>query len=309
MGNDHLTCCPIALYYIISLAPPHTHTHTHTHTPHAFPLLATHAMHLLSPLTSPLWFTPKLTVTCLSCSVQKSACPSYLLRTISPYGTCRCWGSKVQDQTGATHSLSYFFLLASLFFYITLWTFPPIPCLVPWHSSILLSQIILLNLLFNISKIRWFVSINCCTMYHYLNSLLLFHCFFLWFRWGYLVVDEAHRLKNRASVLFDSLGRVGARRRLLLTGTPLQNNLGGFLFTFLLSFLHPFIHSGFFLLAELWSLFSFVLPDIFDDLEQFTGWFSSPFENNDSASDDDCGNLLFWLCKYYQRYSCHSGCS
>ena len=41
-------------------------------------------------------------------------------------------------------------------------------------------------------------------------------------RWSYLVVDEAQRLKNTSSVLFDALGTLGARRRLLLSGTPLQ---------------------------------------------------------------------------------------
>ena len=64
-------------------------------------------------------------------------------------------------------------------------------------------------------------------------------------RWAYLIVDEAQRIKNHNSVLFQTLCQIHSKRRLLLSGTPLQNNL-----------------------SELWSLLSFVLPDIFNDMEQ-----------------------------------------
>lgn len=43
--------------------------------------------------------------------------------------------------------------------------------------------------------------------------------------WECLVVDEAHRLKNKNSVLFQSLSQFKTKHRVLLTGTPLQNNL------------------------------------------------------------------------------------
>jgi ATP-dependent DNA helicase len=68
--------------------------------------------------------------------------------------------------------------------------------------------------------------------------------------WKYLAVDEGHRLKNKDSKLLRELKALHADNRLLLTGTPLQNNL-----------------------VELWSLLNFILPDIFDSLETFRDWF------------------------------------
>lgn len=46
------------------------------------------------------------------------------------------------------------------------------------------------------------------------------------FRWAAMVVDEGQRLKNRDSKLFTKIKDVRADHRLLLSGTPLQNNLG-----------------------------------------------------------------------------------
>lgn len=66
----------------------------------------------------------------------------------------------------------------------------------------------------------------------------------------YLVVDEGQRLKNHRCTLISSLKRLPASNRLLLSGTPIQNNLD-----------------------ELWSLLNFVNPQIFDDLSVFQSWF------------------------------------
>ncbi|RKP14963.1 SNF2 family N-terminal domain-containing protein, partial [Piptocephalis cylindrospora] len=68
--------------------------------------------------------------------------------------------------------------------------------------------------------------------------------------WKYIVVDEGHRLKNLNCRLIRELKSYNSANRLLLSGTPLQNNL-----------------------AELWSLLNFLLPDIFDDLDSFQQWF------------------------------------
>ncbi|KAL7504070.1 hypothetical protein ACHAXN_001776 [Cyclotella atomus] len=66
----------------------------------------------------------------------------------------------------------------------------------------------------------------------------------------YLVVDEGQRLKNHRCTLISSLKRIRSSNRLLLSGTPIQNNLD-----------------------ELWSLLNFVNPAIFDDLSIFQSWF------------------------------------
>ncbi|KAJ7093359.1 SNF2 family N-terminal domain-containing protein [Mycena belliarum] len=71
--------------------------------------------------------------------------------------------------------------------------------------------------------------------------------------WGYIVVDEGHRLKNMRCALVREVKRYTSAGRMVLTGTPLHNNL-----------------------AELWSLLNFVLPDIFDDVDAFQEWFSLP---------------------------------
>ncbi|KAM5236465.1 lymphoid-specific helicase [Ctenodactylus gundi] len=68
--------------------------------------------------------------------------------------------------------------------------------------------------------------------------------------WKYLIVDEGHRIKNTKCRLIRELKRLNADNKLLLTGTPLQNNL-----------------------SELWSLLNFLLPDVFDDLKSFESWF------------------------------------
>lgn len=69
---------------------------------------------------------------------------------------------------------------------------------------------------------------------------------------NYVIFDEAHMLKNMSSVRYENLVRISAKRRILLTGTPLQNNLLELIS--LLIFVMPSLFAG--KQADLKSLFS-----------------------------------------------------
>lgn len=56
-------------------------------------------------------------------------------------------------------------------------------------------------------------------------------------KWQFMAVDEAHRLKNKDSQLYARLMEFGAPSRLLITGTPVQNNLTEL--AALMNFLNP----------------------------------------------------------------------
>lgn len=43
--------------------------------------------------------------------------------------------------------------------------------------------------------------------------------------WQYIIIDEAHRIKNENSMLSQIVRVLDSRNRMLITGTPLQNDL------------------------------------------------------------------------------------
>ncbi|KAH9617893.1 hypothetical protein KSS87_010160 [Heliosperma pusillum] len=111
--------------------------------------------------------------------------------------------------------------------------------------------------------------------------------------WYYMIIDEGHRLKNHECALSrilcsesrsssSGLGqrsvsgsgdvptiRYRIRRRLLLTGTPIQNTL-----------------------KELWSLLNFLLPQIFNSVDNFAEWFNAPFADRCDVALSDEEELL-----------------
>ena len=59
----------------------------------------------------------------------------------------------------------------------------------------------------------------------HMNYVLLKKAILLKFNWRYICIDEAHRIKNEKSKLAVTVRTFNTQFRLLITGTPLQNNL------------------------------------------------------------------------------------
>ncbi|MFA5257076.1 MAG: DEAD/DEAH box helicase [Opitutales bacterium] len=70
-----------------------------------------------------------------------------------------------------------------------------------------------------------------------------------------IVFDEAQNIKNHRTKTYEAAVEIPARRRLALTGTPVENNL-----------------------SELWALYSAMQPGILPDHKAFTRHFRTPIE-------------------------------
>ncbi|KAI5835383.1 hypothetical protein K523DRAFT_319703 [Schizophyllum commune Tattone D] len=83
--------------------------------------------------------------------------------------------------------------------------------------------------------------------------------------WYYMILDEAHMIKNFKSQRWNLLLLFKSFRRLLLTGTPLQNNL-----------------------TELWALLQFLKAGSeFVSQKEFGDWFSNPLEKAIEMGNQD----------------------
>ncbi|ODV92212.1 hypothetical protein CANCADRAFT_15801, partial [Tortispora caseinolytica NRRL Y-17796] len=72
-------------------------------------------------------------------------------------------------------------------------------------------------------------------------------------KWGYAVLDEGHKIRNPESDVTIVCKQIKTTHRIILSGTPMQNNL-----------------------RELWSLFDFVFPGRLGTLPVFQSQFSVP---------------------------------
>lgn len=76
-------------------------------------------------------------------------------------------------------------------------------------------------------------------------------------KWQYMILDEAQAIKSSQSSRWKVLLGFNCRNRLLLTGTPIQNNM-----------------------QELWALLHFIMPTLFDSHDEFSEWFSKDIESH-----------------------------
>lgn len=122
-------------------------------------------------------------------------------------------------------------------------------------------------------------------------------------KWHYCILDEGHIIKNAKTKLSTAIRSIQADHRLILSGTPIQNNV-----------------------LELWSLFDFLMPGFLGTEETFNRRFSKPIQRSrhakSSSKEQEAGTyyarifstaserlgkallpLRLYISRYY-RFSC-----
>jgi TATA-binding protein-associated factor len=93
------------------------------------------------------------------------------------------------------------------------------------------------------------------------------------FDWLYCILDEGHIIKNGKTKLTKAVKLLKAQHRLILSGTPIQNNV-----------------------LELWSLFDFLMPGFLGTEQAFNERFSKPIlanrDNKSNSKTSEAGEII-----------------
>ena len=88
--------------------------------------------------------------------------------------------------------------------------------------------------------------------------------------WNLLILDEAQAIKNHTTKRFKAVCELNAARRVILSGTPIENHLG-----------------------ELWSLFRFLNPGLLGSIDKFQKKFITPISNKNQIAKQALKSLVY----------------
>ncbi|KAI0981644.1 hypothetical protein GJ496_003822 [Pomphorhynchus laevis] len=92
--------------------------------------------------------------------------------------------------------------------------------------------------------------------------------FFSSLRFSYVVLDEGHIIRRSKTKISNAIRQLSAKHRLILTGTPIQNNL-----------------------TELWNLFNFLMPGYLGTERQFNIRFGKPLNISSNKDSNRCTDI------------------
>lgn len=92
------------------------------------------------------------------------------------------------------------------------------------------------------------------------------------YNWHYLILDEGHKIRNSSAKISVALKHIRTPHRILLTGSPMQNNL-----------------------TELWSLFDFTNPGMLGNITTFQEHFSTPILQGGFVNSTPMQVCKYWI--------------